>query len=219
MNVLRLKLLLIFILIIVIGFQVKVNFRQPRIKLDDDEIALIFVNEAENHYLLLLNDEVSSILILKHTDDHVMQRVLNRFKLERITVLMLEALNIGFPYKQKIIIDHHQLEGDDLKIKKEGETIKIEFEDNLFCIYLGGSNKYLSACNYLYYYQIDNLSFNSFNRGTYALFYRYDLPLPSYFLEEAYERWIDTYMLRDQELLMLKFDEDDVDIIILPNME
>ena len=49
------------------------------------------------------------------------------------------------------------------------------------------------------------------------IFFNEDTNIPTYFLEDIYSKWIDIYRLKEDELVVLKLDNEDYQILVIPN--
>lgn len=182
--------------------------------LTDDEVIIIFANAEEDHYLLLLTETAAVVIILNYNNKTNLEKVLKRFALEGAPVLILTN-NKELPQETGRVIISNEFELEDVEIERNEHLLQIKTDDLNFCLTLGAETK-LSNCNLIYYYKINMVTLNDLNRSTYGIFYRYNNILPKFFLEETYERWIDTYIVRDDEYLILKLDDDDYDVLTIP---
>ncbi|MDD2490047.1 MAG: hypothetical protein PHY26_02200 [Bacilli bacterium] len=218
------KKILIFLIVILIiimpqSKSIPAGINKIYLQLLEDEIAVIFINDKLDNYLLILTEDEPTLLVLNYNNGTILEQALKKFNFNEITVLTLSNMSLNFNYKQKITLTNHKYELNDVIYQNEQQIINIEYEDYNFCVYLGYNNEQLSNCNYIYYYQNNNISLNNLNRYTYAVFYRSLYPLSTYFLEEAYERWVDTYMIRDEEFLIVKIKNNNYDVFSIPNNE
>ena len=108
---------------------------------------------------------------------------------------------------------------DDVYYKINNNLIRLKYNNYNFCIYNNQndniSNTY--GCNFLYLYNTKNIDEIDADENIDIIFFNEDTNIPTYFLEDIYSKWIDIYRLKEDELVVLKLDNEDYQILVIPN--
>jgi len=212
---------LIFLIIYLIMIKPKtkiVGISKIDFNLDDEELAVVFINDFPDSFLLFLNEEVRILVVLNYKKRNF-QETLNKFNMGPFNVLLIKDIDLDFNYHKKIklITDYEE---EDINFVLDQNIIKVEYEDALFCIYVSrmdARNKFLD-CDFIYFYNVLGITHLDISKETDLILYHNKRPLPTFLMEKIYERWLDTYILRDDEFTIMKMEEDYFNIIAIPNI-
>ncbi|MGI6329711.1 MAG: hypothetical protein ACOXZR_02490 [Bacilli bacterium] len=211
--------LFLIIFLIIIQPQTKlVGISKIDFNLDDDELAVVFINQFPDSFLLFFNEEVRILVVLNYKKGNL-QETLKKFNIRPVNVLLIKDIEIDFNYHKKIKLTT-SYEEEDIRFKLEQNIIKVEYEEALFCIYvkrMEARNKFLD-CDFIYFYHVLGITHLDISKETDLIFYHNKRPLPTFLMEKIYERWLDTYILRDDEFTIMKMEEDYFNIIAIPNI-
>lgn len=217
-KVIFLLLILIFGTSINLKFFIKeVSVEKIDLKLNEEEIAIIFINDQNNH-LFMIREKAQTLLLILNYQNINLKELLNKFNTHHLTIIALKDIDINIDYDQKIILkDYYHF--NNIEFKLNNNIIDIEYEDNNFCIYIDRVNDKsdFSDCNFIYFYSIHNIYYDDINDDTEIVFYHARRPLPTFLFEEIYKKWINSYTIRDDEFIILKLTEDYYNIIVIPN--
>lgn len=169
--------------------------------LKKDEIGIVFIPTKNSEYLLLKKNK-HSILIPLEEKDHQGNKVLK----------MVNQDTIEYSYSTFIKGEHEvslevPLEIENIHIEKKDHNIHILLENQNFCIYEEGS---LEGCDYVYFRKDIRLPENKIQLAFYREGVHENLE------KELYDKWIDSYPIKQEELTIVKFHDNSYNVIRIP---
>ncbi len=216
------KVMIIFVFIVICFIFIfkeevaVVNVEKINLNLKEEEIGVVFIDQDKDDYLLILSDKVSLLLVLDNLKQDI-EKILNKFNVYDVKFILIKDNNIRIDKNIIKLMDYYK-EGDIEFFLKE-DIIKIVYGDTSFCIYINSTANKLDIfdCNLVYFYKVLNIPYLKINERTDVIFYHYERPLPSYLVEKIYEKWINTYMIRNNEWTVIKIGDGYYNIIVIPN--
>jgi hypothetical protein len=196
-------------IIFTLGFYIVNTSDRGKIDLKlKNQIGIIFINDN----MILVQDENDATLLVIDDDKDI--NSLKKFKYSKLNVMMLNDKNLTLKYDTKIILNSNYNE-DEIKYFKQDGLIYINYKDTNMCIYVGG-NYNISNCEFVYFYNndISNVVLHDYNE---IILYYYKKPLSKNILQKIYDKSIDAYKMRDDELAIIKIGSNDYDFIVLNN--
>jgi hypothetical protein len=188
------------------------------LKLTEDETAIVFITDKYNDLFLITNNTHSLLLLLnyKGTD---LKSILNKFSIKDVVTLTIEDIHLNNEYGKIVVLKNEYTYGE-VEYKLDKNLIKISYEDMDFCIYVDRGEKRTNfmACNFIYFYNVNNIGYFDINERTEIIFYHNRRPLSTYLVEDIYQKWINTYTIRDGEYTIIKLNDDYYNIIVVPNI-
>lgn len=172
-----------------------------------DQKGIVFLNR---NMLLIIGEDESTLLVLNK--DKINN--LNKFKYSNLNILMLEDNLINLEANQKLVLED-EIEIDDVTYSKQGGLIYVNYEDSNMCIYTGGAYN-TSSCQFIYFYNSDVKNIYPYEKNE-LIIYDYKKPLPTPVLERMYEDSVDTHILRDDTIAIMKIGEEDYEFIVIDN--
>jgi outer membrane lipoprotein-sorting protein len=196
-------------IIFTLGFYIVNTSDRGKIDLKlKNQIGIIFINDN----MILVQDENDATLLVIDDDKDI--NSLKKFKYSKLNVMMLNDKNLTLKYDAKIILNSNYNE-DGIKYLKQDGLIYINYKDTNMCIYVGG-NYNISNCEFVYFYNndISSVVLHDYNE---IILYYYKKPLSKNILQKIYDKSIDAYKMRDDELAIIKIGSNDYDFIVLNN--
>lgn len=198
------------ILVVIFGLVFYLAHSKAAEKIDirlDDEVGIVFLNK--NMILVIGEEETTLLVVGKGKPDN-----LNKFYIHNLNVLALENNMTNVKATKQMILKDDYYIGDVTYSKRNG-LIYISYKNNNLCVYMGGEYN-ISSCQFVYFYNVNVSMFTLYDYNE-AIFYYYKTPLSKSILENVYEQSIDTYSIRDDELTIIRLNEEDYDIVVIDN--
>lgn len=157
---------------------------------------------VDNNSIIILKEDETVCLLIKNSD--------------KFTLLSLNDINTNYKYftnRLDNIIYKDKFKDtviDDVVISNKG-FININILDKNFCIYdkdLYKKNSNFNDCNYLYILNNTKKVYIDLNDDMNGLFYNEYSKFSEKFLEEMFITWIDTYVINDDEIIVIDFNSD-----------
>jgi hypothetical protein len=203
------KIIIIILFIFTLGFYIVSTNAEDKIDLKlKNQIGIILINDN----MILVQDENDATLLVIDDDKDITS--LRKFKYSKLNVMLLSDKKINIKYDEKIILNNSYDE-DNIKYFKQDGLIYINYRNTNTCIYIGGKYN-ISNCEFVYFYNTD-LSNIVLHDNNEIILYYYKKPLSKNILQKVYDKSIDTYQIRDDELAIIKIGDDDYDFIVLDN--
>lgn len=203
------KIIMLLVLILIyITFNNLVVYSKEKIDLNliNEEIAIVFINNN-----ILVSNKSNTLLLFNEIGDDI-----NKFN--KIDVININNVSINIEYEKCYNIKDIDII-DDVYYKINNNLIRLKYNNYNFCIYNNQndniSNTY--GCNFLYLYNTKNIDEIDADENIDIIFFNEDTNIPTYFLEDIYSKWIDIYRLKEDELVVLKLDNEDYQILVIPN--
>lgn len=171
--------------------------------LDNNEVGLVFIPTGDSRYLYLKNKESSVLLPIYLGKEGSPEKILK----------MLGENNLEYSYDKQVKAIHQvcleePLDLEEIVIVKEKENIRIQIKEQTFCIYNGGT---LTDCDYVYFMKPALLEKSEIKLAFYGA------DIEENFENELYDKWIDLYKIGKEEFTIVKFHEDNYNVIRLPD--
>jgi hypothetical protein len=203
------KIIIGVLIILTLGFYVVHTNASGNINLKlKNQIGIIFVNKN----MILIQDEYDATLLVIDNDPDINK--MSKFKYPNLHVVMLGDNKIDIKYDEKIILKD-TYEEDGVKIYKRSGLVYINYLDTNTCIYTGGAYN-ISDCEFVYFHNtnLSNVILHDYNE---IILSYYKNPLSKNILQDIYDRSIDTYQIRDDEIAIIRIGKEDYDFIVLSN--
>ncbi|MDD3340746.1 MAG: hypothetical protein PHN72_00890 [Bacilli bacterium] len=197
-------IILFLFLFSVVVFKQKVDttfIEKIDLGLKKNEIGIIFIPTKDNEYLLLKKDQHSILLPLEEKNGNKGD-ILEKINQDQIEYSYSSEIKGKIKASLEI-----PLEVDNIYIEKKEDNIIIKLEDQNFCIYKEGS---LETCNYVYFRKDIHLPENNiklafYKEGSHEILEK-----------ELYDKWIDSYPIKIEELTIMKFHDSTYNVIRIP---
>ncbi len=170
------------------------------LKLQEEEIGIVFIPMNKSSFLLIKTKENSIILPIYGKENP--QKILERFGEEKPTYSYTDIIN------GENKVEEQNLQIENINIKKNNKNYTISNENINFCIFYEGN---IQNCDYIYFVNETSLSESKIKLA----FYNEDLS--STFENELYNHWIDVYKIKKKEFTLFTLHKDTYNVIKLPN--
>lgn len=197
----KILILIVFVFIYVIINSVVVYGKENiDLKLYKNEIAITFIDKN----ILVTNNE--NTLILLNNTSNIVERFGN------INVINVNNIDINFKYNK--IYDKSDILIDNISYEINKEYIKIKYNKYSFLINL--NNNGLIESNFIYLYNNNNLKDIIISEYTDLIFVDEKINIPTSLIEDVYSKWIDIYRLKEREFTVLKINNEDFKVTVIP---
>lgn len=197
----KILILIVFVFIYVIINSVVVYGKENiDLKLYKNEIAITFIDKN----ILVTNNE--NTLILLNNTSNIVERFGN------INVINVNNIDINFKYNK--IYDKSDILIDNISYEINKEYIIIKYNKYSFLINL--NNNGLIESNFIYLYNNNNLKDIIISEYTDLIFVDEKINIPTSLIEDVYSKWIDIYRLKEREFTVLKINNEDFKVTVIP---
>lgn len=196
------KLVLIVILTLfslgMFSYKTKISSAKLNLEVKQNELILIFFNEKSNEYLYVKTKDENILLPINLLNDNIPYKTLNKLGIDNINIK---------EYKKNL---------ENKNIIKKINNFKIEFNQNKkeiknndfnFCIY---ENSNLSDCKYVYFKQRTIVENDNLELALYSD------EINENFEKELLEKWIDTYKIKKEDIIVVKLSKEDYNVLKVP---
>ena len=174
-------------------------------ELENKEINLTILNN-DNSKSLLINNE--NLIVITYINENEINNTLQQFNIKKLkNLISLDNIKLNIN-SENIINLNKTINIDNIKISEEENIIKINHQNNIFCIYENGLNQNLDECDFIWFIELEKVDFSD---NTKIVFY--DNAINKKNIEELSDKWVDSYILNNKVYYSLKIDKRNYDII------
>ncbi|MCM1370750.1 MAG: hypothetical protein NC181_02520 [Clostridium sp.] len=178
------------------------------LNLNENDKAFTLLS-LENSKSILINNQ--DLLLLEYIDSTDIEKSLKLYGIDILNNLILTSpttINIKSYNKQTL---NHNINISNINVIKKDNIILMDYYNYRFCIYKSGKEKDLESCDFIYFLSIDNVDFSD---NILAVFF--DLGIEKEKIERYYDKWVDSYILKENSFYTLKLSKNFYDVIEVP---
>lgn len=203
-----LKYLLIIIFISLLFIRPKAfEVNKVEVDLKKDEILINFIFDDRINALYIQDNNIDTLILLDYKNDEknieksLQDNGINKInKLYTITPVVLNLFDIKSKY-----------------YKTEKNLIKLNYNNNNFCIYLEEyqNTPNLKSCKFLYMVKFKKDILKNLIGNPEVIFQNENNPLPIKTQELIYDNWTELYTINKNEYTILKISKDRFDTLVI----